>query len=381
MKKILFALLIFPVFASGKTYIKKLAPPKQSVTINNKEDELDFEVINKSGKTIYITCFSYVQKRPLQRWHWDKSPIYKLVNNARTMINIDTIFDDATRDHVFGYIAVFNNAKEAEDAIYELTNDDKKIDLDLLYKLKGKIVEVVIEKYGFKKATIDFSVVERFKKKIHPELDFVVQNRTGKTIFVTCFVYQNKDNARSVWEYDKTVVQKLANGEMALIDIDSVNDPRNREYMIGYLAVFDEAEEKKARDAIYELLDPKQKLDLGRLQSIKNKKIILEIERYGTLGDLIDYSIKPITKIMPKMRHIPKKTSKSTITIKPRTHKKEKAVTITPLKSENLKPKIVVVPKEKTTKKPFLTKKKKTIKKPIKVKKQSQRNRKYKLFA
>lgn len=273
---------------------------KESITPKRrtKYPELDFEIKNQTGKTLYVTCFTYIKKLEIERWRWDKSSVYKLENNQSVIVNIDTIIDEKNRKYIFGYLATFDNEKEANESIYELLDDKQKIDLDLIYKLKDKIVIIDVERYGFKKERLDFDIVQKSKKKRKPsEYDFAIENQTSKTIYVAGFIYQVKDDIRSLWTYDKTPVQKLLPGQVSIIDVDTIAIPRNRKYMRGFLGVFEEYEEKLARNSTFELLAPKYKVKLGRLSKLKNKKIVLDIEKYGAVGDIIDYVIKPTRRI------------------------------------------------------------------------------------
>ncbi len=263
------------------------------VSTNNKE--LDFEIENQTGKAIYITCFSYIQKEPTTRWHWDKSAIYKIEDKNNIIVNIDTIPDKDNRENTFGYLAIFENELEAHESIYELTPDKNKIDIDKIYSLSNKKVVITIEKYGIKKEKLDFKIEDKFKKKtIPPELDFIVQNNTGKIIFITGFIYQVEDNIRSVWNYDKTPVQKLKPGQQILIDVDTIKKHRDRKYMLGFLGVFEEHEEQQAHNSTYELLDGKNKITLGSISKLKNKKVIIEVEQYGSIGSITEFDIKKV---------------------------------------------------------------------------------------
>ena len=62
--------------------------------------------------------------------------------------------------------------------------------------------------------------------------------------------------------------------------------------MSGFLAVFDEHEEEKARNSTYELLQPKNKISIGKLSRIKNKKIVIDVEVYGAIGDISEFSLQ-----------------------------------------------------------------------------------------
>lgn len=289
----------YTIFKGGS---KPTPQPKSNgtVTVNatnqtkGSPEELDFEIENATGRTIFVTCFSYIQKEPFVRWRWDKSSVYKLEPNQNVFINIDTIPDKSNRKHTYGYLAVFEDEEKAHDAIYELVDDTRKIDLDQLYNLEHKKVVVGIEKYGFKRAKLDFAIRDTFKKKRPaPELDFLVENNTGKTIFTTTFIYQAKDNVRMVWSYDKTPVLKLEPGQTSIVNVDTIDISRDRRYMSGFLAVFDEHEEEEAHEATYELLKPKNKLSLGRLSRLKNQRVIIEVEQYGSIGEITEFDLRP----------------------------------------------------------------------------------------
>lgn len=300
-----------------KTDIKK--SPEGTLT----STELDFKVENQTGKTVYITCFSYIKKRPFSRWRWDKSPIYKVEDNKTVVVDLPTIPDEEDRNNTFGYIGVFETKKEADDSTFELLNDNQKIDLDIITQLHNKKVTLEIEKYGivgefydfdFKK--IDEKVDKKKEIKKEPELDFYVENKTGKTIFVTCFVYEKKAKGTwlakktseswnvneetrddmTVWRFDKTPVIALKPNETGLIDVDTIIEPRDRIYIRGYLAIFDEDEKDMADKSIYELTSQQRKLDVGKLIDIKNKKISIYTQRYGITGNFIDYVVKPTQK-------------------------------------------------------------------------------------
>lgn len=312
--------------SSNKKIPEKLIIKKQDAVTPTQE--LDFEVENSTGRTIFIVCFIYLKKRPFSRWRWDKSPTYKLENNQIVKIDLDTIPDNEDRASTFGYLGVFEDEKSANRSTFELLDDHQKIDLDLVSQLKNKKVVIEVEKYGIAGEFYEYDFKDKTKEKeSYPELDFYAENKTGKTIFVTCFVYQKKakgswlakktkeawtfeEDARddmSVWRFDKTPVIKLKPNQISKIDVDTIVEKRDREYVRGYLAVFDENEKDKAEKSVYELLpmDSRKKIELGRLINIKDKKVIIYIETYGIMGDFIDYVVKlprkpDITKIVNK---------------------------------------------------------------------------------
>lgn len=273
-------------------------------------NELDFDVENKTGKTIYVTCFTYQRRIAFGHWHWAKSPIYKLDDNQITTIDIDSITDEQDRKHVFGYLAILPTQKEADDAIFELLPDKNKLDLDLIIELKGKKVTINVEKYGSRGDYFEYDFINKtgdLKSDI-PELDFAVENKTGKPIFVTCFVYQKKAKSTwlasfeqkddmAVWRFDKTPIIRIDPGKVGLVDVDTIENNSDRQYVRGYLAIFDEDEEDMAYKSVYELLETNRKLNLGELWRLKNTKIVIEIEKYGIMQDFINYTIKPRSEI------------------------------------------------------------------------------------
>ncbi len=272
--------------------------------------QLDFIVENKTGKTVYVSCFSWLRKNAIGYWRWNKSPVYRIDNNASVVIDVAPVKDKQDREVVFGYLAVHTDYQEAEDATFELLDDHKKLDLDMLIKLQGKKVTLDIEHYGFKGDFFEYDFLPRNdnSKNIVPELDFIVENRTGKTVFVTCFVYEKKAKGSWVaateakddmaqWRWDKAPIIKLAPRSLGLIDVDTIVSKRDRSYVRGYLAVFDEDEEAQAQEATFELLQEYRKLNLGDLNQFTGKKVVVEIEKYGIEEDFLEYVVKPVNKI------------------------------------------------------------------------------------
>ncbi|KKQ32460.1 MAG: hypothetical protein US49_C0007G0002 [candidate division TM6 bacterium GW2011_GWF2_37_49] len=308
----------------NEEYVKTNKQSKTEFTteaINTKqcnEKQLSFGVENTTGQTIYVACFAYIKKRAAGKWRWHKSPVQKLEDNKKIEICTDEIEDAEDRADVFGYLGVFEDLNDAEESTYEMLSDKKKIDLDLIAQLKDKTVKIEIEKYGFRGSFYDYDFVKTSNQKNDtPELDFVVENKTGKAIWTTCFVYEKKaksswlakktteswtdiDESRddmSIWRFDKTPVIKIKSTESGIIDVDTIIEPRDRTYVRGYLVIFDEDERQLAENATYELLpENTKKLDLGRLVNIKNKKIEIYAEKYGT-SDFIDYTVQPAKRI------------------------------------------------------------------------------------
>ncbi|MCK4499579.1 hypothetical protein KAU11_03730 [Candidatus Babeliales bacterium] len=263
-----------------------------------RKDSLDFLVKNGSGNTIFVTCFSYIKKSKYQTWRWDKSPIYKMYPGDEIVIDIDEIANKRIRKDVFAYLAITNTQEEALKVTPEINDDKRLLDLDLLKNLKGKTILVEVEKYGYILDQTDYRIEHANGREKLRELDFEVENQTGKPVFVTCFVYQQQQDSDEYanWGFAKTVVKRLEPGESVLIDIESIKDYYDWVYMRANLAVFDEHEGQLAEDSVYEKLEPRRKLALGALSTLTHKKVTLTVERYGSAGDFIDYVTRPATK-------------------------------------------------------------------------------------
>ena len=283
---------------------------ESSVYSSENPNELDFDVENLTGKPIYVACFTYQRRRHFERWHWLKSPIYEILPGHSVTIDIDTVPDKHDRNFVFGYLGVMDSKLEAEESIFELLHDSKKLDIDLLHALKGKKVTIQIERYGMKGNFLDYDFVKKdgTDQQALEELDFAVENQTGKTIFAVGFIYEKKAKGSwigateekddmTVWRYERTNVIKLVPGATGVIDVDSIATHRDRGYVRGYLAIFDEAHEDQAKTAIYELLDSANKLNLGELARLGGKKVVLEVQNYGIMQDMVNYTVKPVKKI------------------------------------------------------------------------------------
>ena len=283
---------------------------ESSIYDANNPAELDFDVENQTGKTVFVTCFSYQRRRPFDRWHWVKSPVYELAPYQTITVDVDTIPDPSDRNFVFGYLAVMDTKQAADDCVIELLSDQKKLDLDQLINLKGKKVTLTVEKYGFTGDHIEYDFVRKDHgtSEATVELDFNVENKTGRTVFVTCFVYQKKAKGSWVgateekddmtpWQFAKTPVLRLEPNQIGTIDVGSVATSRDRSYMRGYLGVFDLGEEAQAYNTTYELLPANNKVNLGQLTNLLNKKVVLEVENYGILEDYFNYVTKPVTRI------------------------------------------------------------------------------------
>lgn len=283
---------------------------ESSIYSSENPNELDFDVENLTGKPIYVTCFTYQRRRPFERWHWLKSPIYEILPGHSVTIDIDTVPDKHDRNFVFGYLGVMDSKLEAEESVFELLHDSKKLDLDLLHALKGKKVTIQVERYGMKGDFLDYDFVKKDSEATEPEdsLEFAVENQTGKPVCAVGFIYEKKAKGSwigateekddmTVWRYERTNVIKLPPGQTGIIKVDHIATSRDRGYVRGYLGVFDEAHENQAYNAVYELLDSSNKLNLGELARLTGKKVVLEVQNYGIMQESVNYVVKPVKKI------------------------------------------------------------------------------------
>lgn len=279
----------------------------QYVTNNSKKiikksqlsnDVLDFNIKNLSGKTIYVTCFSYIKKHNFTRWRWDKSKIYTLKNNQSALIDIDVI-EKSYRDNVYGSLAIFNNKEDALNSTYELLNENNRLDLDKLYLLKNKTIEIGVEKYGFKGYSFTEELIQTIgiDKNKDKKLDFWIKNRTGKTLYVCGFIYQKKLNSY-IWTYDKTKIKKMKPNKIIRIDVDTIKNKDDKSDIRVFLGIFKKNQKEMAEKSTYELLAPENELTLGSLEVLKNKLIVLEIEKYGIQNNFLDFSIQRHNSIL-----------------------------------------------------------------------------------
>lgn len=283
------------------TTIKKSEEKKEE---KNQEEVLNFEVKNETGKIIYVCCFYYMKRQDFNRWKWDKTDVQKVEINQTVIINPDPISNSTDRKNTYGYLAIFDSEQEAEDSSYELAHDKNKLDIDLLYKLKNKVIKLKAEKYGFKeeKLTSEFiSKQQQNNEKETPKLDFFVENKAGRAFYLTSFIYEKKPNM-PIWQYSKGPIVRIESNETIQIPVVEVKTEYERIYTRGYLGVFREDEKEMAEDITFEFLKPSQKMSLGLLDTLKNKKVVLSVEKYGINGDFIDFVTKPIQSPLQNRR-------------------------------------------------------------------------------
>lgn len=292
------ALLVFGIFALGCALLSgckeaELIEKKPTHDHSEKGSQISLAVQNDTGNTLYVSCFSYLKKHLFSRWQWYKTPVYSIEPQEIIHMPISSIHNERDRRDAFGVLALFQTQKEAEDAIYELLHDDQKIELDRLADRVNGIIKIGVESYGIVGNIFDYDYLpsEGKSQATVPELDFVVENKTGSALYVAGFIYQKKGND-DVWRYDKTPLVFIEDGESAVIDVDTITNPYDRAYMRGYLGIFEKTELEKAQAATFQLLDERNKVNIGVIAQLRHKKIILTEQKYGILGDNINYSIK-----------------------------------------------------------------------------------------
>lgn len=293
---------------SGNNQFTLISPPQKSSlqplnstkgkdSIYEKMTEIILNVKNSSGKTLYITCFAHMQKRALLSiWRITKSDILTLENGASGKIKIECPLAQEVIKNIYGYLGVFDTIKEAQDSTFELMDDRKKLDLDLLYKIGNNVIDLKIDKISSEKQIVEYE----FTKKGAPEsrknwqnLDFYVQNQSGKPLLIVAFMYKQEEGMikDSVWDYKKTAPFKLMPNETTLVDLESIKSKEDAMYVRGVLAIFDQDQEEKAKKITYSMLDFKRVVELDRLHNIAGKKIVLKVQKYGLKGLIPDYTV------------------------------------------------------------------------------------------
>jgi len=291
MHALFFNAFLFVLLLMGGCALESEKSQKQSPAT------LEVKIRNITKRTLYATCFSYIKKENSPRWLWQKSSVYELLPSKDVAIMIGSFKSAQAIPDCYGILGIFTNHDQASKAIYELVPDENKIDLDRLKKLQDKTIILGIEKYGIVGDIFDYSFVPEHEATNEvPELDFYVENKTGKALYVTAFVYQKKEDM-PIWEYSKSPVIKVGADESGLIDVDTIINTYDRKYTRGYLAVFDETEKQEAYDCTYQLLKEHQSINLGLLSELQDRKIILKSQKYGILGDVIDFVVKEPRKI------------------------------------------------------------------------------------
>jgi len=296
MQIILFISLFISLLCSSGCVLQKES------SAESKEATLSISIRNITKRTLFTACFAYMKKEASPRWRWNKSNVYELTPNKEVTIPLETFKSKTRIPNAYGVLGVFSTYEEAENAIYELIPDENKVDIDLINKLQNKTIVLGIEKYGVVGDIYDYGFIPN-TETMHevPELDFAVENKTGKPLYVTAFIYQKKDDMPT-WRYDKSPIIRIEADHSGIIDVDTITNTYDRKYTRGYLAVFDESEKKDAYDCTYQLLKDHQIINLGLLSALQNRKIILKSQKYGIMGDVIDFIAKEPHKVAHSKR-------------------------------------------------------------------------------
>ena len=108
------------------------APYKESFHTQNEYryiKNLSFKVYNKTDQAVFVTCFYYATREKAKHWMWYKTPVQAIEPQKKITITLHDIIHDVMKD-VYGYLAVFTDRDEAEDSVYELLEDQRKVELD-----------------------------------------------------------------------------------------------------------------------------------------------------------------------------------------------------------------------------------------------------------
>ncbi len=275
------------------------ATPNQTFeNVVDMSKSLSFQVLNKTNKHVFVKCFYWMRNKSEGPFRWDNSDVYSLKPLEKKLIMIDDIPLERDRKNCIGFLGVFEDEEKAKQAHKLICDESKLIDLDSLYALKNKVVTLIIKKYGIEGEQLEHQSISYFsnQNKQSSNLDLFVENKTGKDAWITCFIYEQPENTQEFdsWRYSKTPVQLIRNNQLLKIAIPEVMDKYKWSYMRGTLGVFWKKEKEIAKDATVELLDPEEKLKLGLLSAWAGKKIVLQVENYGVIGDFIDYVVKPM---------------------------------------------------------------------------------------
>ena len=274
---------------------KKSHLQKKSSVENNK---ITFVVENDTSQKLNIVCFYYAKRKSSNRWTWYKTNnIITLTPKTKAPFSIPIITTKEDLNHVHAYLALFNNKIDAQTSIFQLLSDEQKLDLGKIEKLNNKSVLLESTRYGFKGERIEYAITNGRKIKI-PELDFIVENQSGKNLYINTFVYQHH-GAHPQWDFEKLPTRFVKNGQQTTFDVDTVTKKYDWSNVRGYVGIFNKDERNKAKESTYESLNPNQKINIGRLEKIINKKIVIIPKTYGVLGGFdtrhpdIEFSVKP----------------------------------------------------------------------------------------
>ena len=282
--KLLF-ILILPLFLLSSCHkIDRMASKEEREKIREEkeaETNLDFLAQNETSKPIYITCFYYAQTAPGVRWSWHKTPVLKLENNEEKTVHFGFRPRPEDVDDVYGYIGMFEDPDDAEESIYELLDDDSKVDLDKIARLHNKKVVFFLEHYGIEGDYFYFMFLP-LKETHIPSLDFPVENKTGQDLYMVLFTYE-RDEGETQWSFGKYDIHYLKNGETIVMDVSPIINPEDRKTVRGYLGIFTKEEKQLADDSTFETLQPNQKVNLGILSKFKDQKVVLLPREYGLI--------------------------------------------------------------------------------------------------
>jgi len=270
---------------------------KESAKVESTEKILSIKVRNITPRTLYASCFTFMRKEESPRWRWYKTQVYELVPSKDIVMALGSFKSRRSIPDAYGVLGLFTEYEKAENAIYELLPDENKIDLDRVNKLADKTVVIGLEKYGIAGDIFEYSMIpDNSPIKDTAPLDFTVENQTGKPVYVTAFIYEKKEDM-PIWQYNKSPIVRIETGELGAVKVDAVLNTYDRRYTRGYLGVFEESERQEAFDCTFPLLKDHQRIDVGVLAALKNGNIVLKKQKYGIMGDVVDFVPKDTRKI------------------------------------------------------------------------------------
>ncbi|HBS48190.1 TPA: hypothetical protein DEO28_03850 [Candidatus Dependentiae bacterium] len=268
------------LLSSCYKYPKPPAMIEKEKEVDREKRKLDFLVENTNTSTLFITCFYYAKPSTNLRWEWRKTQVLEVGPNKTTSIKIGFIPSKEDYDDIYGYLGIFDTKTKAEDAIFELTADENKADLDRLSRLKGEKVVLYTIKYGLE--TLNTYRFDPLQQGQIPELDFYLTNKTGANLYINLFAYEQEEG-QPMWEFDRNGPIFAKNGETIFVDVDTIKNSYSRQNVRGYLAAFEENEKTIAENSSYELLKPENKINLGYLSELNSGTVILTAKKYGIL--------------------------------------------------------------------------------------------------
>lgn len=258
---------------------------------------LYYSVKNHTGHKIFVVGCAWMKKTLEACYRWHYTPVYELEPNEKYPIFVGNVPNGEDMERIAGYLGVFVHKHQAQAFQIETAEESNVVNLPFLNEIKGKTIELKVDRYGFKE-NLDYRIDEVAKSTAHPSLNFYVENRTGQDLSICCFIYQQPAGRDAVqpWGYTKTEALHLAANQTTSIDVSTITNKYNWDYMRGTLGVWKSKHHELAEKLTYEQTYPKHCVKLGQLSLIAGKKIVLGVERYGIGEEWFDFSVKSLNR-------------------------------------------------------------------------------------